>query len=137
MFSETWMLEQHINIHVEKFKCEECSQHFHSKWRLMKHTEGYTNTKTRFCHYFNNAEKCPFQELVCMFKHKMSPECKFKTICNNQRCQFRHKNLNLNFKTTRTGISNVRNVKFAFTTNSNGMNTRSVIIFEHILLFSL
>ena len=94
IFAETWMLEQHINIHVEKqFKCEECGQHFHLKWRLMKHTEGHKNTKTKFCNYFNNADKCPFQELGCMFKHEVSPQCKFKSFCNKQRCQFRHKSL--------------------------------------------
>ena len=39
--------------------------------------------------------------------------------------------------TTRTVISAVSNVKFAFTMNSNLTNTRSVIIFEHFLLLSL
>ena len=77
----------------KQFKYEECGQHCHLKWRLMKHTEGHKNTKTRFCHYSNNDEKCSFQELGCLFEHEMSPQCKFKSFCNKQCCQFRHNSL--------------------------------------------
>ena len=44
----------------------------------------------KYCHYFNNAKKCPFEENGCMFIHEMSPLCRFNVKCDNTLCQFRH-----------------------------------------------
>ena len=92
IFKQSWRLEMHIKTHVEKrFKCDECDQEFHLKWRLMKHKEGH-NSMSRFCHFFNNFNDCPYVELGCMFKHLQAPSCKFNQYCNRKLCQFRHDN---------------------------------------------
>ena len=91
-FQQTWMLELHIKSHVEKqFTCDVCSQAFHLKWRFNKHQEMHKNSSIKFCHYFNNKQECPFQELGCMFKHEMAPNCRYDIACNRQKCQFQHK----------------------------------------------
>lgn len=94
-FDQTWKLEKHIKIHVEKrFECEKCGQKFHLKWRLMKHKEVHQSENGRFCHYFNNCQECPFQELGCMFRHELSPTCKYMSSCNRKLCQYQHKIVN-------------------------------------------
>ena len=91
-FQQTWMLEKHISIHIEKqFNCDECSQNFHLKWRFMKHKEGHKKVDAKFCHFFNNSDKCPFEELGCMFRHEISPQCKYIASCNRKLCQYQHK----------------------------------------------
>ena len=76
---------------TKDFKCGKCEQKFYLEWRLRKHLEGHENS-FKFCHYFNNALTCPFEEHGCMFIHKVSPLCKFGGSCANKLCQFRHKN---------------------------------------------
>ena len=81
-------LEIHMNLHrkPKMFKCDICEKTFHLKWRLTKHISGH-GTKMKFCHYFNNQVKCPFEENGCMFTHSASPQCIFKESCQNSLCQ--------------------------------------------------
>ena len=84
-------LEKHLESHKKPklFKCDFCDKTFHLKWRLEKHTLGHSSSM-KFCHYYNNCIKCPFEENGCMFVHSESPPCKFKEACSNTLCQFRH-----------------------------------------------
>ena len=34
---------------------------------------------------------CPYQEVGCMFRHELSPQCKYKSTCNRKLCQYQHK----------------------------------------------
>ena len=84
-------LERHMESHKKPktFKCKLCDKSFHLKWRLRKHTAGH-ETEMRYCHYYNNKHKCPFEENGCMFSHSVSPQCWFKESCLNPLCQYRH-----------------------------------------------
>ena len=85
-------LEVHLKTHEKqkKYKCEKCEHRFYLQWRLRKHMDGHNGNMLKFCHYFNNALKCPFEENGCMFVHQMSPLCRFNATCANKLCQFRH-----------------------------------------------
>ena len=56
---------------------------------VKKHTESHS-VKTKYCHYFNNNLPCPYENIGCKFKHEVSPQCKFESLCNSNLCQFRH-----------------------------------------------
>ena len=90
-FNETFELEIHLKTHdVETFKCTKCEKSFYLKWRLEKHMTGHEKLDSKFCHYFNNNKKCPFEQIGCMFKHAKSSKCWFKTQCKNKLCQYAH-----------------------------------------------
>ena len=40
---------------------------------------------------------CPYEEIGCMFMHEVSEQCKFKELCINKLCPFKH-----NFRTEST-----------------------------------
>ena len=46
----------------------------------------------KFCHYFNNGKKCPYEDIGCMFNHKVSDTCRYNQFYRNRLCQFRHDN---------------------------------------------
>ena len=50
----------------------------------------HINKNTKKCHYYNNAKKCPFEEVGCKFVHEASEKCFFLNTCSNQLCQFQH-----------------------------------------------
>ena len=79
---------------VEKFECKTCGKHFALRWRLNKHLRNHENQNIRKCHYFNNQEKCPFEEIGCMFDHSYSGACKYGNTCNKVLCSFQHNNEN-------------------------------------------
>ena len=94
-------LEVHMKTHEKQkqYKCDKCEHRFYLKWRLRKHMEGHDGKILKYCHYFNNALTCPFEENGCMFLHKMSPFCRFNATCANKLCQFRHSNKSKNINT--------------------------------------
>ena len=90
-------LEMHIkSIHIDttQYKCKECDKTFVLEWRLKKHTVIHEdNDNTKCCHYFNNKKECPYENLGCMFMHKLSRECKYGRKCTSKLCQFQHNNV--------------------------------------------
>ena len=50
----------------------------------------HDESKTKFCHYFNNGKECPYAKLGCMFKHESAPLCKSLPNCFRTLCQFKH-----------------------------------------------
>ena len=92
-FTENFKLEIHLRTHneAETFGCDICAKTFVLKWRLRKHKS--VHETTRYCHYFNNAKLCPFEELGCKFLHEWSEACKVKK-CTNSLCQFTHNEKN-------------------------------------------
>ena len=88
-FQESWRLELHMKSHgnLDLFKCDLCEKKFYSNWRMKKHKATHNELK-KFCHYFNNAKICPYEEVGCKFNHEDS------------------KNLNL----TKNAISNFANL---------------------------
>ena len=89
-------LELHIKTEHDttvKHSCGICGKLFMLEWRLNKHREGHGNDSQKYCHYFNNKESCPFDDIGCMFKHEDSPICFFRQNCTNRLCQFKHKDV--------------------------------------------
>ena len=91
-FNKRCSLEVHMKTHdLEKeFKCELCDKEFFLGWRLRRHVNGHDNVK-KFCHFYNNQNECPYEELGCKFEHQISPDCKFKENCTFRLCQFAHR----------------------------------------------
>ena len=94
-FDEQWKLEKHLSTEHGKektFDCDHCDKSFYTKWRLRKHVRSHDDDNMKFCHYFNNSKKCPYEEFGCRFRHAQSAQCKFENNCENRLCQFRHQN---------------------------------------------
>ena len=86
-------LEYHIKICHEinpEFKCDQCEKSFFLEWRLKKHINLHMDTNVKYCHYFNNSKKCPFEEMGCMFLHSTSDICTFGQTCRRKLCPRRH-----------------------------------------------
>ena len=43
----------------------------------------------KFCHFYNNKKKCPFEDIGCVFLHEVAVICKFNP-CLNKLCQYKH-----------------------------------------------
>ena len=73
MHADSWKMEEHMekNESVEPFKCNICEKGFYVKWRLDKHIGGHSDS-TKFRHYFNNGQPCPFEKVGWKFKHEVS-----------------------------------------------------------------
>ena len=82
----------HLVNHVEtrQFKCDICEVEFYTGWRLDKHQKSHEDQNQKFCHYFNNGKSCPYEDLGCKFKHKVSKECPFQDKCYRKLCQYKH-----------------------------------------------
>ena len=94
VFTKNSDLELHLkNLHKEKenHKCRECGQDFVLKWRLKKHMNIHESSEIKGCHYFNNEKTCPYENLGCMFSHRMSGQCQYGKLCRNKLCSFQHK----------------------------------------------
>ena len=93
-FRQNCELEMHIKTshkQTKEYKCEKCNKIFLLKWRLSKHEAIHDiGLKTKICHYFNNNKACPYEELGCMFAHIESDVCKFKSLCSNKLCSYKH-----------------------------------------------
>ena len=42
-----------------------------------------------YCHYFNNLIECPFAQ-DCIFLHETSGSCRYGSLCQREKCMFRH-----------------------------------------------
>ena len=103
-------LEIHIkssHAQYELFKCDKCEKNFSLKWRLKKHMELHTTKVTKQCHYFNNCEKCPFEEYGCKFLHTVSKKCIYSQRCERKLCPYRH----FEEKNNSKDINNVDNIE--------------------------
>ena len=92
-FDEQWKFEKHLSKEHGKektFDCDQCDQSFYTKWRLNKHEQSHDEHHVKFCHYFNNSKKCPYEEFGCKFRHAKSDQCKFGNNCKTRLCQFIH-----------------------------------------------
>ena len=95
-FSQNCDLELHLQSEhntEKKFKCDKCEMRFVLKWRLQKHAgihEEKNISNMKYCHYFNNNRKCPFETLGCMFKHENTPQCRYIGKCYKDLCPFKH-----------------------------------------------
>ena len=56
--------EQH-----QMFQCNQCEKHFALLWHLQKYRQLNTEKVRKHCHYFNNSEKCPYEEHGCIVGH--------------------------------------------------------------------
>ena len=86
-------LEIHIKSSHEQhemFKCDKCEKKFTLEWRLTKHMKLHTTKFIKHCHYFNNCEKCPFDEYGCKFLHSVSEKCIYNLRCERKLCPYRH-----------------------------------------------
>ena len=52
----------------------------------------HTESRIRACHYYNNNKHCPFEDLGCMFAHKLSEIFKYGKHCKIRLCSFQHVN---------------------------------------------
>ena len=96
-FDEQWKFEKHLSTEHGKektFDCDHCDESFYTMWRLKKHEQSHDNHKVKFCHYFNNSKKCPYEEFGCKFRHADSEQCRFQKNCRNKLCQFKHQKEN-------------------------------------------
>ena len=90
-----WTIVKKIHTDTTQYKCEECGKIFVSEWRLQKHRNIHDKTaKINCCHYFNNKEECPFEEIGCIFRHEQAKDCKFGKNCSIRLCQFKHNEQN-------------------------------------------
>ena len=95
-FSQNFDLELHFQSEhntEKKFKCDKCEMRFVLKWRLQKHVgihEEKNSSNMKYCHYFNNDKKCPFETLGCIFKHESAPQCRYIGKCSKALCPFKH-----------------------------------------------
>ena len=71
VFSESWKLETHLESHSKPKSniCDVCGKKFFLEWRLRQHVNVHENHKIQNCHYYNNAQECPFERVGCKFKH--------------------------------------------------------------------
>ena len=77
-------LENHIRSNHEKhevFHCEICDKGFVLNWRLRKHMNIHSEESVHYCYYFNNNQKCPFEEIGCRFLHQEARICIFWGKC--------------------------------------------------------
>ena len=90
LFVENWELEIHLKTHIEAetYSCDECDKSSVLKWRLEKHRKGHRGKI--FCHFYNNMQDCPYEEIGCMYLHEDSKICKYKKKCTTELCQFKH-----------------------------------------------
>ena len=51
----------------------------------------HENAKIQYCHFFNNALPCPYEEIGCMFRHAEAPSCRYQTCCTRKLCPYKHK----------------------------------------------
>ena len=92
-FEKNSDLELHLkNMHGEKenHECDQCGKTFVLEWRLKKHMGIHYSAEIKGCHYFNNAKKCPYENIGCMFSHHLSGLCKYDKFCKNKLCSFQH-----------------------------------------------
>ena len=83
-----WPVKISEHRETKNSECQLCDMSFLLEWRLKKHIEGYS--KTRTCHYFNNNVECPFSKVGCKFLHKKAENCKYADYCSRTKCQYRH-----------------------------------------------
>ena len=90
-FTKNSGLESHMeNIHAKEklHKCDTCEKSFYLNWRLKKHVLMHSK-KPIFCHYYNNGNNCPYQDIGCMFLHERAGLCIFRN-CKKVLCQYQH-----------------------------------------------
>ena len=85
-------LEIHIKSHEQHqmFQCDQCEKHFALLWRLQKHMKLHTEKVRKYCHYFNNSDKCPHEEYGCTFLHSVSKICKYSQTGVGKLFPYRH-----------------------------------------------
>ena len=76
--------------------CNQCDKSFCMEWRLKKHIVSHGIKDRRKCHFFNNGKNCPYDEVGCMFAHKLASFCEDGLECVKKLCQFQHQPNNLN-----------------------------------------
>ena len=132
-FIQACHLEEHMEGHgnVKQHDCSLCGKQFFLKWRLKKHMELHSeNSRTKYCHYFNNAKECPFDKIGCMFRHENSKKCNFEE-CNRKLCQFTHKEIHVDERAAGESIEdsneevNYGCVEAVNTTIDESLNTES------------
>jgi hypothetical protein len=72
-------LETHLKeVHdvQKKCKCTVCNKDFVLDWRHKKHMKMHSED-VKFCHFYSNNKKCPFEDIGCMFLHEMAEPCVF------------------------------------------------------------
>ena len=60
-------------------------------------SESESRFKGKYCHFFVNSGKCPFEERTgdkCKFEHKSAPMFNFGISCTRPKCMFSHPNVN-------------------------------------------
>ena len=54
-----------------------------------RHVKGH-NEKRKYCHFYNNRKKCPYEENGCKYNHLNAGICKWEKNCTFILCQFKH-----------------------------------------------
>ena len=55
--------------------------------------EDKSHERTQYCHFYNNAGRCLFEERFgkqCKFAHKLAPVCNYDRQCDRPKCMYRH-----------------------------------------------
>ena len=91
-FTESWRYETHLESHSKQkdFRCETCGKEFFMEWRLSQHMNIHENPNIKSCHYYNNSNSCPFENVGCKFKHEKSENCSKPASCKIKLCPKQH-----------------------------------------------
>ena len=93
-FPRTCDLEEHLksqNI-TKEYSCKTCGKEFYLKWRLEKHVKVHSE-QVQFCHFYNNGQICPYDEIGCIFRREESEQCRTRN-CTRKLCPNKHEAVN-------------------------------------------
>lgn len=87
-FDEEWKLNAHVKSHV-KYSCDKCDQSFRYQEIKEKHVKIMHENLKLYCNFFNNNQKCPFDD-KCIFLHEDSETCRYGKLCERTKCMYKH-----------------------------------------------
>ena len=96
-FCEILELHSKSYENILPFKCNICEKEFYTNWRLNKHVQSHKQNQ-KCCHFYNNGEYCPYEEIGCKFKHEAANNCKYDKNCSLKLCKFKHTQRTVNLQ---------------------------------------
>lgn len=88
VFDQEWKLCSHLKL-CKMNGCDQCDKSFKCLELKKKHVLISHENHKIYCHFFNNAKTCPYEE-ECVFLHENSGNCKYGYSCDRNYCMFKH-----------------------------------------------